>query len=102
MKIAASVTRSAANDLIIFKSFFFVFCQIILFYSLDRWQIGIGAGNFIAFNTAFGAMLIGVMNLAGVVGDILAQISYTNARSLSSSPGPKWPAEMQIPANWRD
>lgn len=74
MKTAASVTRSAANDLIIFKSFFFVFCQIILFYSLDRWQIGIGAGNFIAFNTAFGAMLIGVMNLAGAVSHILAQI----------------------------
>jgi NHLM bacteriocin system ABC transporter ATP-binding protein len=71
-KLASILTRSTANQFTVFNSFFFVFGPMALFYAVDQWQGDIGAGRFLAFNAAFGAMFMAVMQLAGAVLQVMS------------------------------
>jgi NHLM bacteriocin system ABC transporter ATP-binding protein len=73
-KISTMRTRSLTNQFTVFNSFFFVFGPMALFYAVDQWQGHISAGDFLAFNAAFGALFVATMQLAGSVIQVMSLV----------------------------
>ena len=73
-KSSSMQTRSSSNQFTVFNSFFFVFGPMALFYTVDQWQGQIDAGQFLAFNAAFGAMFSATMQLAGATLQVMSML----------------------------
>jgi len=60
-------TRNVSNHFSIFNSFYFVFGPMTIFFTVDQWTGRLSAGDFLAFNAAFGQMFSATMTLGSAV-----------------------------------
>ena len=65
-------TRNVNNQFSIFNAFYFVFGPMAIFFTVDQWTGRLSAGDFLAFNAAFGQMFGATMTLGSAVIQVMS------------------------------
>ena len=69
-------SRELANRFSVFNSVFTVLGPMAIFYSIKEWANPITAGDFLAFNAAFGQLFVASMTMAGSVLQVMGLVPY--------------------------
>jgi NHLM bacteriocin system ABC transporter ATP-binding protein len=74
LRISGIKSRSVSNNFNVFNTFLLAAGPMAIFFTVDYWVDRITAGDFLAFNAAFGQMFVATMTLAGAVIQVMTLV----------------------------
>jgi NHLM bacteriocin system ABC transporter ATP-binding protein len=75
-RMFARRSRELANRFAVFNTTYMVLGPMAIFYAVKEWAAPLSAGDFLAFNSAFGQMFLASMTLASAVLQVMGLVPY--------------------------